>query len=281
MIEQSLYLSTAASGVPGSVTDQLASMFAYDVDFQRDIRNGDSFEVFFTSYFDEAGRLAKAGDVLYASLTLQGAERALWRFQRGSAFEPEYFDAQGRTARRSLLKTPIEAARVSSGFGMRRHPILGYSKMHRGIDFAAPTGTPVKASGDGVVVMAGRNGGYGNYVRIRHTDSFETAYAHLNGFAKGLSDGDAVRQGQIIGYVGSTGLSTGPHLHYEILVDGERIDPAQVKLDVSKPLSGLDLAEYEKQRRAIETLMRATPLNAPVETAAADALLADLRGTRQ
>lgn len=281
VIESSLYLSAAASGVPGIVIDRLAEAFAYEVDFQRDIKPGDGFEVFFTRYYDETGRPVKAGDILYAELRLSGERKVLYRHSRGPGEAAEYFDEEGRSTRRSLLKTPIQAARVSSGFGMRRHPILGYSKMHRGIDFAAPTGTPVRASGAGTIEIAGTNGGYGNYIRIRHTNRYATAYAHLNTIQRGIREGAKVAQGQLIGTVGSTGMSTGPHLHYEILIDGEQVDPASVKIDMSVPLKGKALAAFEKTKRAIDSLMAATPLNAPVEGGPAVQLVNDMRGARQ
>jgi murein DD-endopeptidase MepM/ murein hydrolase activator NlpD len=281
VIESSLYMSAAASGVPGIVVDRLAEAFTYEVDFQRDIKPGDGFEVFFTRYYDEAGRPVKAGDILYAELRLGETRKVLYRHSRGPGEAAEYFDEEGRSTRRALLKTPIQAARVSSGFGMRRHPILGYSKMHRGIDFAAPTGTPVRASGAGTIEIAGVNGGYGNYVRIRHTGRYSTAYAHLNTIERGIREGTKVAQGQLIGTVGSTGLSTGPHLHYEILIDGEQVDPAAVKIDMSEPLKGKSLSAFEKTKRAIDSLMAATPLNAPVEGGPAVQLVNDMRGARQ
>jgi murein DD-endopeptidase MepM/ murein hydrolase activator NlpD len=255
-------------------------LYSYDVDFQRDVHAGDGFEVFFTRYFDEFGNPVKSGDILFAALTLQGERKPLYRYQREPGRDPEYFDPHGKSIKKSLLRTPIESARVSSGFGMRHHPILGYSKMHKGIDFAAPTGTPVLASGDGVIEFAGRSGGYGNYIRIQHTAEYQTAYAHLSAYARGLRDGMRVSQGDVIGYVGSTGQSTGPHLHYEIIIDGEQTNPAGVKLDTNQPLTGTALASFVRSKTEIDTLMAKTPLNAPVETAEADAIATELRGSR-
>lgn len=280
VIDASLFMSAAAAGVPDRVTSQLMYLFSYDVDFQRDIHSGDSFEVFFTRYFDEFGNPVKSGDILFAALTLNGERMPLYRYQREPGRDPEYFTADGKSIKKSLLRTPIESARVSSGFGMRRHPILGYSKMHKGIDFAAPEGTPILASGDGVVEMAGRAGGYGNYVKIRHTDNYETAYGHMSTYGRGIKSGVRVSQGQVIGYVGSTGRSTGPHLHYEIVIDGVQVNPKGVKLDTNMPLTGKLLASFERARAETDQLMARTPLNAPVETAEADTIATELRGSR-
>lgn len=280
VIDASLFMSAAAAGVPDRVTSQLMYLFSYDVDFQRDIHSGDSFEVFFTRYFDEFGNPVKSGDILFAALTLGGERMPLYRYQREPGRDPEYFTADGKSIKKSLLRTPIESARISSGFGMRKHPILGYSKMHKGIDFAAPEGTPILASGDGVIEIAGRTGGYGNYVKIRHTDNYETAYGHMSAYGRGIKAGIHVTQGQVIGYVGSTGQSTGPHLHYEIVIDGEQVNPKGVKLDTNMPLTGKLLASFERARNETDQLMARTPLNAPVETAEADTIATELRGSR-
>jgi murein DD-endopeptidase MepM/ murein hydrolase activator NlpD len=222
----------------------------------------------------------KSGDILFAALTLNGVRMPLYRYQREPGRDPEYFTADGKSIKKSLLRTPIESARVSSGFGMRKHPILGYSKMHKGIDFAAPEGTPILASGDGVIEVAGRTGGYGNYVRIRHTDDYETAYGHMSAYGRGIKSGVRVTQGQVIGYVGSTGQSTGPHLHYEIMIDGVQVNPKGVKLDTNMPLTGKAIAAFERARNETDQLMAKTPLNAPVETAEADTIATELRGSR-
>jgi murein DD-endopeptidase MepM/ murein hydrolase activator NlpD len=280
VIDESLFLSAGAAGVPDRVTSQLMFLFSYDVDFQRDIHAGDGFEVFFTRYFDEFGNPVKSGDIMFAALTLQGERKALYRYQREKGRDPEYFDETGKSIKKSLLRTPIESARVSSGFGMRKHPILGYSKMHKGIDFAAPEGTPILASGDGVIEMAGRAGGYGNYVKIRHTDDYETAYGHMSAFARGIKAGVHVSQGDVIGYVGTTGQSTGPHLHYEIVINGTQVNPAGVKLDTNQPLAGQALAAFLSAKNDVDTMMARTPLNAPVETAEADTIATELRGSR-
>ncbi|MFT3811052.1 MAG: M23 family metallopeptidase [Micropepsaceae bacterium] len=280
VIDASLFMSASAAGVPDRVTSQLMYLFSYDVDFQRDIHAGDSFEVFFTRYFDEFGNPVKSGDIMFAALTLNGERMPLYRYQREPGRDPEYFTADGKSIKKSLLRTPIESARISSGFGMRKHPILGYSKMHKGIDFAAPEGTPILASGDGTIEIAGRTGGYGNYVKIRHTDNYETAYGHMSAYGRGIKAGVRVSQGQVIGYVGSTGQSTGPHLHYEIVINGEQVNPKGVKLDTNTPLEGKALAAFERARNETDQVMARTPLNAPVETAEADTIATELRGSR-
>lgn len=280
VIDESLFLSAASAGVPDRVTSQLMYLFSYDVDFQRDIHAGDGFEVFFTRYFDEFGNPVKSGDIMFAALTLGGERKALYRYARDDGTEAEYFDDEGKSIKKSLLRTPVETARVSSGFGMRRHPILGYSRMHKGIDFAAPEGTPVYASGDGEIEMAGRAGGYGNFIKLKHTDRYETGYAHLSSFARGIKKGVRVKQGQVIAYVGSTGQSTGPHLHYEIFIDGRQVNPAGVKLDTNRPLEGNALVAFKRAKTETDSLMAKTPLNAPVETAEADTIATELRGAR-
>ncbi len=280
VIDESLFLSAASAGVPDRVTSQLMFLFSYDVDFQRDIHAGDSFEVFFTRYFDEFGNPVKSGDIMFAALTLSGKRMPLYRYVREPGAAPEYLDAQGRPIKKSLLSTPMESARMTSGFGMRMHPVLGYTRMHKGIDFGAPEGTPILASGDGVVEIAGRTGGYGNYVRIRHTAEYETAYGHLSAYGRGIQAGTRVTQGQIIGYVGATGVATGPHLHYEILIRGEQVNPKGVQLDTNRPLEGKALALFVKNKTEIDTLIARTPLNAPVETAEADMIATELRGAR-
>lgn len=280
VIDRSLFLSAAAAGVPDRVTSQLMYLFSYDVDFQRDINPGDGFEVFFTRYFDEFGNAVKSGDIMFAALTLKGKRKALYRYSRGDGSEPEYIDGDGKSIKKSLLRTPVESARITSGFGMREHPILGYTRMHKGVDFGAEEGTPIFASGDGEIEVAGPSSGYGNYIRIRHTDRYETAYGHMQGFAKGIHEGVHVRQGDVIGYVGMTGLATGPHLHYEILIDGEQVDPAGVQLDTNQGLSGAGLVAFKKAKAQTDAMIAKTPLNAPVETAEADTMATELRGPR-
>lgn len=242
-IQSSLYEAALDAGMPIDVLIALVRVFSFDVDFQRDIQVGDRFEVLFDTYEDELGNRVRNGDIQYAAMTLSGKTVAFYRYTPGSGIT-DYFSTDGRSVRKTLMRTPIDGARLSSGFGMRKHPILGYSKMHKGVDFAARTGTPIMAAGDGVVEVAGRNGGYGNYVRLRHNGSIKTAYAHLSKFAKGTRKGARVKQGEIIGYVGSTGRSTGPHLHYEVLVDGRQKNPLSVKLPAGEQLKGPELEKF-------------------------------------
>jgi len=253
VIESSLFQAGQEVGVPTPVMIELIRAFSYDVDFQREVRKADDFELIYESHYDETGSLAKTGAVIYAALTLSGRRLELYRFTPKSG-RADYFDPQGQSVRKALLRTPIDGARISSGFGMRKHPILGYSKMHRGIDFAAPRGTPVFAAGDAVVAQAGRNGSYGKYVRLRHTSSYDTAYAHLHRFAKGIQPGTRVKQGDVIGYVGSTGRSTGPHLHYEVLKQGRQMNPAELKLPSGEKLRGADLEAFVLERERIDRL---------------------------
>lgn len=257
-INSSLFLAAAEAGIPPAITIELIRMYSYSVDFQREIQPGDSFEVFFTRKYDEYGTPVKDGDVLYANLSVNGKTQRLWRFDPADG-PWDYFDENGRSAKKFLMKTPIDGARLSSGFGKRRHPILGYNKMHTGVDFAAPRGTPIYAAGDGTVEMAQRHGGYGKYVRIRHANGYKTAYAHMNGYARGVKRGARVRQGQVIGYVGSTGRSTGPHLHYEVHVNGRKVNPRTIRVPTGRKLAGEHLNAFNAARVDIDTMMAAAP----------------------
>ncbi len=256
----SLYVSAKSIGAPDKVIADLANVFAYDVDFQREIVGGDEFEAIFEARYDDDGRLVDAGDILYGRLKWRGRTKEkgyyLFASQDGGG---RYFDRAGESAKRLLMKTPIDGARLSSGFGTRRHPISGYNKMHKGVDFAAPRGTPIKAGGDGVVERADRYGGYGNYVRIRHARGYKTAYAHLSGFAKGMRAGKRVEQGQTIGYVGSTGASTGPHLHYEILLNNAQVNPQKLKITTGVALAGADLKRFKAERERIDAMRHIEP----------------------
>lgn len=246
IIEDSLYASAIRAKIPPAIIADAIRIYSYDVDFQRDVKPGDSLDVMYDSYVTGDGDRARQGKILYASLTVGGREIPLYRFTRQGG-EAEYYTKDGKTIRKSLLRTPIDGARITSGFGMRRHPILGYTKMHKGMDFGAPRGTPIFASGAGTIEKAGRFGGYGNYIRIRHNGSTKTAYGHLNGFAKGIRPGVKVRQGQVIGYVGTTGRSTGPHLHYEVIVNNVPVNPAKVKMAQGDSLGGKDLKKFRAQ----------------------------------
>jgi len=242
-IEQSLFLAAERTGVPLPVLMDMIELYSYEVDFQRDIQPGDSFEVMYQELKNDAGERVRFGDILYASMTLSGHEVRLYSYVDGNG-DTDFYNQKGESYRRALMRTPINGARLSSGYGKRKHPILGYTKMHKGIDFAAPRGTPIFAAGNGTIDKIGRNGGYGNYIRIRHNDSYETAYAHMKGFAKGLKQGSRVKQGDVIGYVGTTGRSTGPHLHYEILKNNAQVNPIRVKMPSGKTLEGKELKTF-------------------------------------
>ncbi|MCH7936425.1 MAG: M23 family metallopeptidase [Proteobacteria bacterium] len=238
---------------------ELIRAYSWDVDFQRDIRAGDRFEVMYERFFDgpgddkrgDKGWLVYSGPILYAALTLSGKRYPIYLHATKDG-DSDYFDDRGQSARKALMRTPIDGARLSSGFGRRRHPILGYTKLHRGVDFAAPRGTPIYAAGNGVVVRSGRNGAYGNYVRIRHNGRYSTAYAHMRAINKSARRGKRVKQGQIIGTVGSTGRSTGPHLHYEILAGGVRTNPMKVKMPSGRRLKGEALENFQVARAVID-----------------------------
>jgi len=252
-VQTSLYDSLIAGGATDREVSAFADVFAYDVDFQRDIHPGDGVELVFERFRDDEGRTVKTGDLLFVSLDVRGESKSFYRFKRRDG-DTDWYDAAGRSARKALMKTPINGARLSSGFGMRRHPILGYSLLHKGTDFAAPPGTPIMAAGDGVIVRAGGFGSYGNYVRIRHSDGYETAYAHMSRFGRGIRPGVSVRQRQIIGYVGTTGRSTGPHLHYEVLLRGQQMNPMNLKGKTGSNLDARDLAAFKEERARVDAL---------------------------
>ncbi len=253
-IDSSLFEAGQDAAIPFDILSQTIKAFSYDVDFQREIHAGDRFEILYERYEDERGQLARTGSLLYAALIQDGVAKEIYRFepQDGTA---GFYNARGENVRKELLRTPLDVVRITSTFGMRKHPILGYSKMHKGVDFAASTGTPIFAAGAGVIVILGEQRGYGNYIRIKHNSQYATAYAHMSRFAKGLQQGSKVRQGDVIGYVGSTGMATGPHLHYEVLVDGTQINPMSVKLAGHK-LDGKDLRRFEAMRAEIKQLRR-------------------------
>lgn len=251
-IDSSLYQAGQDSAVPLSILSEVIKAFAYDVDFEREIHPGDSFEIIYERLEDDQGRLARTGNILFASLTRGDQTLEIYWFEPKDG-SGEFYNAKGESVRKDLLRTPLDVVRVTSGFGMRKHPILGYSKMHKGVDFAATTGTPILASGSGVVEFAGRKGGYGNFIKLRHNGQYETAYAHLSRFAKGLSKGDKVKQGQVIGYVGSTGNSTGPHLHYEVIVAGKNMNPMKLKF-AGRKLDKKELHQFEAVKADIKEL---------------------------
>ena len=264
-ITDSLYNSARRQNIPAATIAEMIRIFSYDVDFQREVRKGDSFEVYFERFASPQGTRSKNGDILFARLTLSGKPISLYRFTTAEG-DVDYFHENGKSAKKTLLSTPIDGARLSSGFGYRKHPILGYNKLHKGLDFAAPSGTPIMAAGDGVVERAGVFGGYGKYVRIRHNDTYSTAYAHMSAYGKGIRTGARVKQGQIIGYVGTTGRSTGPHLHYEVMANNTQVNPRNLKLPTGKTLAGAQLAAFNAHRASLDTEMAAIPL--PYEVAA-------------
>ncbi|MBV1929371.1 MAG: peptidoglycan DD-metalloendopeptidase family protein [Gammaproteobacteria bacterium] len=241
-IQSSLYLAADKADVPDSVILSLIKMYSWSVDFQRDIRKDDKFEVMYEEYTTEDGKVVSGkGNILYATLTLSDDPISLYRYELSKG-DVDFFAPDGGSVRKTLMRTPINGARLSSGFGRRKHPVLGYTKMHKGLDFAAPSGTPIYAAGDGVLEKVGRNGSYGNYVRIRHRHGLKTAYAHLKGFKSGIRSGKRVKQGDVIGYVGTTGRSTGAHLHYEVIMSGRQVNPKTVKLPTQgRSLSGKNL----------------------------------------
>lgn len=242
-IRSSLFADGDRLGIPPAVLSDLLKMYSWDVDFQRDVHGGDSFAILYESYTTESGERVSSGKIMAAVLTLGGERRALFRYTTADGDE-DLYDENGRTVRKALLKTPIDGARLSSGFGMRRHPILGYSRMHRGVDFAAPPGTPIFAAGDGTIVNVGGKRGYGRYVKIRHRSGYATAYAHMSRYAKGMRTGVKVKQGDVIGYVGSSGLATGPHLHYEILINNRQVNPVNVDMPAGRELAGRELQRF-------------------------------------
>ncbi len=244
VIKTSLYGSAAKAGIPKGIVSEAIKIYSQNVDFQRDVHAGDSLEVMYETHQTDDGYVAKTGDVLFARLTLGGKEIPLYRYETADG-RVDYYGRDGQSTKKTLMKTPIDGARMSSGFGMRRHPVLGYSKMHKGTDFAAPTGTPIYAAGDGVVSKAGRFSSYGNYVRIRHRNDLDTAYGHMSKIA--VKAGARVKQGQIIGYVGTTGRSTGPHLHYEVLVANKQVNPRGVNLPIGQALAGADMKKFKSK----------------------------------
>lgn len=251
VIRSSLYEAGTSAGVPVPVMMDMMRVYSYDVDFQRDFQPGDRFTIFYERFVTEDGRTARGGNILYADLTLSGRELPLYSFRTGGG-ALDHFNRAGESVRKSLLRTPIDGARLTSSFGRRKHPILGYSKMHKGADFGAPSGTPIYAAGNGVIDEIGGKGAYGNYIRIRHNSEIATAYAHLSRFARGAGRGSRVDQGEVIGYVGTTGRSTGPHLHYEVLRHGTQVNPMSVKMPTGRKLAGPDLQAFQQAAAALD-----------------------------
>jgi murein DD-endopeptidase MepM/ murein hydrolase activator NlpD len=250
---QSVYETALRNKVPPAVIEDMVRIYSYDVDFQRKVQPGDSFDVFFAG--EDEGSTTEKNEVLFASLTVGGETKKYYRFQTPDDSVVDYYDETGKSAKKFLVRKPVNNAIMRSGFGSRRHPILGYVKMHTGVDWATPYGTPIFASGNGVVEVAGWEGGYGKYVKLKHNNGYETAYGHMSAFAKGLEPGKRVRQGQVIGFVGSTGQSTGAHVHYEILVNGRFVDPMRIKLPRGRSLDGPIIANFEKERDRLDAMM--------------------------
>ena len=253
IINSSLYKSAMEVKMKPETIIEFARIFGFEIDFQRDIRKGDSFRILYEMFYDEDGKQAKTGSILFAYMSVNGREINLYRF--GTNKDYGYFDDFGKSVEKALMKTPINGARLSSSFGMRKHPISGFTKMHKGTDFAAPEGTPIMASGSGTVIAARWCGGGGNCVKIKHNSTYTTVYAHMKSFGKGIKVGKKVRQGQIIGYVGSTGMSTGPHLHYEVIVNGKHVNSRTLKLPSGKILKGNERKLFEIERIKTDVLI--------------------------
>jgi len=249
-IKNNLYSSSIEVGIEPNIIVEFANIFGFEVDFQRDIRTGDKFEIYYEVFTDEENIVRKTGKIIYASMFVNNKELALYNFKFKN--EVGYYDVDGKSVVKTLMKTPINGARLSSSFGFRKHPILGYNKLHQGTDFAAPRGTPIMASGSGVVLRAQKYKGYGNYVSIRHNSTYVTAYGHMSKFGRAIKKNARVSQGQIIGYVGSTGLSTGPHLHYEVIKNGKRINSQRLKLPSGKILDNDARNKFEVDRIKID-----------------------------
>ena len=252
IILQSLYKAAEDHSIPANIIIEFARIYGFQVDFQRDIRKQDKFQIMYEIYLNEKNEILETGDILFANLKLSGQDNSLYYFDKEGS--EGHYDKNGKSVKKALMKTPINGARLSSPFGMRKHPIDGFNKMHRGTDFAAPMGTPIMASGDGVVKKAGWCGGGGNCIKIRHNSTYQTIYAHMSKFARGIKTGVRVKQGQTIGYVGSTGKSTGPHLHYEVIVNGKKVNSQKLKLPSGKILKGKERKIFETKKIKLDVL---------------------------
>ena len=250
MITNSLYADGIINNIPNQILIKLIQLFSFDLDFQRDIQKDTKVSLSYEVISVKNKSEYSFGNIQYANIKIKKNSLEYFKFLTDDGFI-DYFNRQGKNVKKSILKTPLDGARISSSFGMRKHPISGFNKMHKGVDFAAPTGTPVYAGGNGIIEVAGINGGYGKYIRIRHNNEYKTAYAHLSSYKKGISEGIRVNQGEVIGYVGSTGRSTGPHLHYEIIYQNKQINPLKLKLPSGKILIGDELLRFEKNYKMI------------------------------
>ncbi len=253
VIQDSLYSSAINLGIKPNVIVEFARLYGFQVDFQRDVWKNDSFQIIYEEFTDENNKIVDTGDIIFANLNLQNNDLQLYRYEY-ERNKVDFFDEKGQSIKKTLMKTPINGARLSSSYGKRKHPILGYTKMHTGTDFAAPTGTPIMASGDGKVTKAGWCGGGGNCVKIKHNSKYQTVYAHMSKFGRGIKKGVRVKQGQIIGYVGSTGMSTGPHLHYEVIENGKKVNSQKLKLPSGKILKGNERKMFEIDKIKIDVL---------------------------
>ena len=263
-VGSSLYSTAKDNKIPDYITSEMTRIFGYDVDFQNQVKASDSFEVFYGNPL--TGSSTKRKVLHYAKLVLNGQPRTLYRFTTTDG-RTGYFDENGRSAEKAILKTPVSGARLTSGFGMRRHPLLRYSQMHAGVDFGAPTGTPIRAASSGTVEVAGRHGAYGIAVKLQHNGNFETLYAHMSRLAKGLRPGARVNQGQIIGYVGATGRATGPHLHYEVRVNDRPVNPARIKSTGGRQLAGKDMTQFKQMKNRVAEMMKSAPSATQVASA--------------
>jgi len=252
IIKQSLYNAAINQNIPPNIIIEFARIYGFQVDFQRDIRKLDKFQIMYEVFTDKNNKIIETGEILYANLKLSGQDNSLYYFDQKE--NKGHYDKNGKSIQKALMKTPINGARLSSSFGMRKHPIDGFNKMHRGTDFAAPMGTPIMASGNGIVKKAGWCGGGGNCVKIKHNSTYETIYAHMSKFARGIKNGIRVQQGQIIGYVGSTGKSTGPHLHYEVIINGKKVNSQTLKLPSGKVLKSKDRELFETIKIKLDVL---------------------------
>ncbi len=262
-ITSTLYGAAESAGLPLSILMEMIRAYSFDVDFQRDVHPGDSFQVVYQKTYDSRGRYLSDGDMLFASLTLRGKTSQIYEYKTERGFV-DYFNSAGQSVRKMLMRTPVQGAWISSVFGWRKNPIYGYSEFHRGLDFAVPTNTPIMAAGNGTVVVAGWSNDYGNYVRLQHPNGYQTLYGHMIAFARGIHAGAVVSQGQVIGYVGTTGMSTGPHLHYEVIYRGERINPATVVSPSGPVLTGAELAGFERTKQKIDREYEALKAGKPV-----------------
>jgi len=252
IILQSLYKGATDQNIPPNIIIEFARIYGFQVDFQRDIRKEDKFQIMYEVFIDKNNKVIETGEILFANLILSGQDNSLYYFDKENV--EGHYDKNGKSVQKALMKTPINGARLSSSYGMRKHPIDGFNKMHRGTDFAAPKGTPIMASGNGIVKKAGWCGGGGNCVKIRHNSTYETIYAHMSKFARGIKKGVRVKQGQTIGYVGSTGKSTGPHLHYEVVVNGKKVNSQKLKLPSGKILKGKNRELFETNKIKLNVL---------------------------